>query len=180
MNKLPELGALVLACTALLTPSAAAQWKDWDYDLDQEKKPWSEMQTQLPPYPKPENLLKFDTGSNIGHDFFLDTASLSVGADKAVRYTLVVKTSGGATNVSFEGVRCEDRQYRVYAFGHANAQWSRARNAGWREIVVREVNGHHNVLYRKYLCSQTRIREAQSVKEIVASIKRGGQLAPGE
>ena len=38
---------------------AAAQWKDWDYDLDQEKKPWDEMHTQLPPYPKAENLLRY-------------------------------------------------------------------------------------------------------------------------
>ena len=75
---------------------ASAQWKDWDYDLDQEKKPWEELQAQLPPYPKNENLLKFDTGSNTSNSYFVDATSVSVGEDHVVRYTLVVKTSGGA------------------------------------------------------------------------------------
>ena len=152
---------------------AAAQWKDWDYELDLEKKPWEELQTQLPPYPKPENLLKFEMGSNTSNSFLIDTASLSVSEDGVVRYTLVIKTSGGATNVSFEGLRCDSRQLRVYAFGHPNSQWSRARNAGWRPIEYREVNGHHNTLYRDYLCTQTRKKEAVSVKQIIATLKNG-------
>lgn len=164
----------------MLTPLCGhAQWKDWDYELDQEKKPWEELQMQLPPYPKPENLLKFDMGANTSNSFFVDTASLTIGDDKVVRYTLVIKTAGGATNVSFEGMRCDGRQVRVYAFGHANSQWSRARNAGWREILQRDVNGHHNVLYREFLCTQARNREASNVREIIAALKRGGPRIPG-
>jgi len=163
----------MLALTVQLTCPAAAQWKDWDYDLDQEKKPWSEMQMQLPLYPKPDNLLKFDLGSNTSNQFYINAASISVGEDKVVRYTLVVKTGGGATNVSFEGIRCETAELRVYAFGHANAQWSRARDGNWRPIVYREVNGHHNTLYRSFMCTQTRNREAGNVKGIIAALKRG-------
>lgn len=163
----------MLVCAVLLTLPAAAQWKDWDYDLDQEKKPWEEMQTQLPSYPKPENLLKFDPGSNTNNSYFVDGASVSVGEDKVVRYTLVVKTGGGATNVSFEGIRCDAAQVRVYAFGHANAQWSRARDISWWPIVYREVNGHHNTLYRDYVCTQTRVREAAPLRNILAALKRG-------
>ena len=48
----------------LSTPLAQAQWKDWDYDLDQEVKPWVELQEQLPAYPKEENLLEFSSGVN--------------------------------------------------------------------------------------------------------------------
>ena len=164
--------AASILALALAMP-AAAQWKDWDYDLDQEKKPWAELQTQLPTYPKPENLMKFDPGANTSHTYFVDAASVSVGEDKVVRYTLVVKTGGGATNVSFVGIRCDSAQLRVYAFGHANAQWSRARDISWRPIVYREVNGHHNTLYRNYMCTQTRNREAANPKGILAALKRG-------
>ena len=156
---------------------ASAQWKDWDYDLDQEKKPWEELQAQLPPYPKNENLLKFDAGSNTSNSYFVDATSVSVGEDHVVRYTLVVKTSGGATNVSFEGIHCDKGRLRVYAFGHTNSQWSRARDTSWRPIVYREVNGHHNVLYREYMCTRSRNSEPLAVKQIVATLKSGPRPA---
>ena len=166
-----------MICTGLLVLPAAAQWKDWDYDLDQEKKPWEELQAQLPSYPKAENLLKFDMGSNTANSYFVDAASLSVGDDKVVRYTLVIKTAGGATNVSFEGIRCDAAQLRVYAFGHANAQWSRVRDISWRAIVYREVNGHHNALHRNFMCTQTRNREPANLKDIIAALKRGEPIS---
>jgi CNP1-like family len=168
--------AFWIVAWALLALPAAAQWKDWDYELDQEKKSWEELQAQLPPYPKAENLLKFDLGANSSNNYFVDAASLSVGEDKVVRYTLVVKTSGGATNVSFEGIRCDKGQLRIYAFGRTNSFWSRARDSSWRPIVYREVNGHHNVLYRDYMCTRARNSEPESVKQIIATLKRGPQL----
>ena len=162
-----------LVCGLLMAWCALAQWKDWDYELEQEKKPWEELQTKLPPYPKPENWLKFEIGANTANSFFIDAASLSVGDDGVVRYTVVIKTSGGATNVSFEGLRCDSRQLRVYAFGHPNAQWSRARNAGWREIEPRVVNGHHYVLFRDYFCTAANRKDTASVKQIIATLKSG-------
>lgn len=154
---------------------AAAQWKDWDYQLDQEKKPWSELQQQLPPYPKPENLIKFDIGTNSANQFFIDAPSLSVGDDGVVRYTLMVKAGGGATNVSFEGLRCETRQVRVYAFGHPGNQWSRARDQEWREVRPREINGYHQALLRDYFCTQTVYSKPAPYKlqDILGTLKRG-------
>lgn len=182
MNKILLHRALTIAGAAIVLSvsfTASAQWKDWDYDLDQEKKPWAELQTQLPPYPKPENLLRFDTGTNTSNQYFVDAASISIGEDKVVRYSLVVRTGGGATNVSFEGIRCDAAQLRVYAFGHPGTQWSRARDVNWRAIEYREVNGHHNTLFRNFMCTQSRNREAANLRDIVAALKRGGPSVPG-
>ena len=164
---------LALLSGLLMTLPAAAQWKDWDYELDQEKKPWDELQTKLPPYPKPENLLKFDMGSNTSHSYFVDAASISVGDDGVVRYTLMIKAAGGATNVSFEGIRCDTRQVRVYAFGHPSNQWSRARNAGWRDIEAREINGYHYALHRDYYCWTSSRKETAPLKQIISTLKSG-------
>jgi len=164
-----------LAAAGLLSgaPPAAAQWKDWDYNLDQEKKPWEELQAQLPPYPKPEHLLKFDIGSNTSNTYYIDEKSLSVSEDGVVRYTLVIKTGGGATNVSFEGIRCDGRLVRVYAFGHPNNQWSRARNSDWRDIQPREINGYHYALLRDYYCWTSSRKAALTLPEILSNLKRG-------
>lgn len=162
--------ALVLLLAAV---PGAAQWKDWDYDLDQEKKPWEELQTQLPAYPKPENLLRFDLGSNTANRYYVDAASVSVGEDGVVRYTLVIRSGGGASNVSFEGIRCKSREVRVYAFGRPDSQWSRARNAGWRAIEPREVNGYHYALMRDYFCWTSSRTSTLPLKAILANLRHG-------
>jgi hypothetical protein len=167
------LHRVVAAAALLLAQPGAAQWKDWDYQLDQEKKPWDELQTQLPPYPKPENLLKFNIGSNTANSYFVDAASVSVSEDGVVRYTLVIKTGGGATNVSFEGIRCDGRAVRVYAFGHPNSQWSRARDSNWRDIQPREINGYHYALHRDYYCWTSSRKAAFSLQQILTNLKSG-------
>jgi CNP1-like family len=166
-----RLAMLAGVCAGLLALPAASQWKDWDYDLDQEKKSWSELQAQIPPYPKAENLLKFDAGANTANSYFVDAASVSVGDDGVVRYTLMVKTGGGATNVSFEGIRCESRELKVYAFGRAGGEWSRARDPAWRRIESREINNHHLTLHREHFCPGR--RTIATVKQILHTLKYG-------
>ena len=159
----------------LLVAPVLAQWKDWDYELDQEKKPWDELQTQLPPYPKTGNLLKLDIGSNTANSYFVDAASVSVGEDGVVRYTLVIQAGGGASNVSFEGIRCDGRLVRVYAFGHPGNRWSRARNAGWRDIQPREINGYQYALHRDYFCWTSSRKATLTLPQIIANLKNGPQ-----
>lgn len=166
---------LWLAGWALITQPVMAQWKDWDYELDQEKKPWSELQVQLPSYPKPENLLKFELDGRSANSYYIDAVSISVGDDGVVRYTLFIKAGGGAVNVSFEGLRCESRQVRTYALGHQGGQWARARNTDWRDIQPRDINGYHHVLLRDYYCLASVISKPspRPVTEIVNTLKRG-------
>lgn len=141
-----------LVAALLLPVPAAAQWDGWDYDFDQEKKPWIELQAQIPPYPKPQNLIEFEAGAASPHRFYIDSESISVGGDGAVRYTLVMRTAGGATNVSFEGMRCETREQKYYATGRSDGSWARARNPQWRHIEFQEVNQQHWTLYSDFFC----------------------------
>ena len=162
--------ACILFALSVLAFPVHAQWAGWDYDFDREKKSWSELQAQLPPYPKSEELLQFDAGSATPHRFFIDPASLSIGEDQVVRYTIVVRTAGGATNVSFEGMRCETREQKTYAIGHGGDHtWSRARNPQWRRIEYHEVNRQYGVLYRDILCRGK--MPAPSVQQIVNVLK---------
>ncbi len=131
---------------------AAAQWRDWDADYDEEKKPWLEMQAQIPAYPNPENLVRVQTGSASPHQFFVDTQSISLSEDGVVRYTVVVKAAGGATNVTFEGMRCETREQKLYAIAHRDKSWVRARDPKWQRIVLKDLTPHHHTLYHDYFC----------------------------
>jgi len=169
-------GVLALFFFAALAAAIAhAQWGIWDSEFDENKKPWKEIEAKLPAYPKDGSLIAFDAGSASPHRFFLDAPSLSIGEDGIVRYTLVVKTAGGATNVTFEGIRCDMRQQKVYALGQANGAWTRARNPQWRRIEYQEVNRHHAVLFADYLCtgSGSSREPVKSVAEVTQRLKYG-------
>jgi hypothetical protein len=66
----------------------------------------------------------------------------------------VVRTSGGATNVSFEGINCKDLTWKHYATGRSDGTWvkSRATRIEWRPIENKPVNRHHAALRRDYFC----------------------------
>ncbi len=85
--------------------------------------------------------------------FFVDRASLSVGKDGVVRYTLVARSPLGAENVSFEGIRCREGTYRVYAFGRSDGRWTE-RATGWRRIEPKSVQRWHSALWREFFCPQ--------------------------
>ena len=142
----------VLAAFATFGAVAQEQWSKWDVDFDEDKKPWKEIEAKIPSYPKPENLLSFEVGKTGGHRYFIDALSLTLGEDGVVRYVLVVKASGGATNVTFEGIRCEMRQQKFYAIGQANGNWTRARNPQWRQIGAQD-GSQHGTLINEYFCA---------------------------
>lgn len=142
----------ILPVLLLCLPLAAhAEWGDLDFEFEQDK-PWVEVAAKLPSYPKGENLIPFNVSSATRNKFFVDAESISVGADKVVRYTVVVEAAGGAKNVSFEGLRCESGERRLYAYGHPDGSWSRARNAGWEDIKFRSLLSYHKALYEDHFC----------------------------
>jgi hypothetical protein len=150
---------------------APAQWRLFDSEFDEDKKPWSEIEAQLPPPPKPENLIAFDAGGATPHRFYIDAAALSVGEDGIVRYTMVVKTAGGATNVSFEGIRCATQEQKLYAVGRGDGKWIRARDTQWRRVEYKDLNRHHGVLYSDFFCPERHVRMV-TAKQILEALKR--------
>jgi len=117
---------------------------------------WAEAEVELPAFPQPGNLREFYVSGATTHKFAIDATTLSVGKDGVVRYVLVVQTSGGATNTSFEGIRCESGEFKIYATGHPDGQWARVRQnprqSEWRRIENKPVNRHHAALARELFC----------------------------
>jgi len=151
------LKRLVACVGALLAAGAAAQSPLLPKDNPgfEEEAPWQEQREVEPPaFPRQENLLEYYVGPATTNTYFIDASTLSVGSDGIVRYVLVVLTSGGATNVSFEGINCKDLTWKHYATGHGNGTWvkSRAARAEWRPIENKPVNRHHASLSRDLFC----------------------------
>jgi hypothetical protein len=151
MPGMKNVPVLLLLLPLLTIQAAYAEWGEFEHDFEQDK-PWEEVAAQLPAYPKAENLLPFTVSSATRNQHFVDAASISVGTDKVIRYTVVIEAAGGAKNVSFEGLRCDSGERRLYAYGHPDGSWSKARNAGWEAIKFRSLLSYQKALYEDYFC----------------------------
>lgn len=146
-------------------------------DKYEEEKVWIEGETVVPAFPKPEDLIGIVVSATTRNRFFVDAGSIAVGKDGVVRYTLVVNAEQGATNISHEGIRCETRQRRLYAVGHANGTWVSARSSRWIDIGGATTNRQHAVLASEFLCpGGVALRSAE---EGVTALRRGGHLEVG-
>jgi len=128
---------------------------------------------KLPAYPKAENLIPFNVSSATRNKHFIDAESVSVGEDRVIRYTVVIEAAGGATNVSFEGMRCEAGERRLYAYGHPDGTWSKARNAVWEGIKFRSLLSYHKALFEDHFCPDgIRVKDG---KEAVRNLRRAAR-----
>ena len=158
-------GVFIFATAARAQQSAPLN-KDFD------EKPWEEQKQQLPDYPKESNLKQIDIGPITSFRFFVDMESVNVGTDGVVRFTLTARSASGASNVSFEGLRCKTQEKKIYALGRANGNWVAAKNRNWIVLERQNVNPVYTVLYEDFFCPEGNI--VSSTLEAVESLKNGG------
>jgi hypothetical protein len=113
---------------------------------------WAERPLQLPSLPEERNLAAFPVSPAATARFLVDTSSLSFGDDGVWRFTLVIRTGGGAENISYEGIRCETSEKRLYATARGGGEWVPARNVNWSRIAESSLNRYHAALAKDYLC----------------------------
>lgn len=157
----------LVAASGLAVSSALADEDDY-----QPPRLWQEGEVQLPPAPSREGLLPLYVSAATANKFFIDGASLSVGTDGVIRYVIVVETPGGARNVTFEGMRCETRERRIYAFGRQDGSWSKARKDEWIRIQDAYANRQHAALFLEYFCPLG--NSVHSAAEARDALVRGG------
>ena len=143
-----------LILVPLLLGSAFAQYSPTPrfHHYEGDDSPWKEIDTELPVFPADESLVEIYVSQVATNKFFIDASTLNVGTDGVVRYALVVRTSGGAQNITYEGIRCKESLWKLYATGHRDGTWSRARISEWRSIENKPVNRHHAALWREFFC----------------------------
>lgn len=141
-------------------------------DHEEVSKPPAENKLELPSLPRESDLVEFYPLAAVGsHRYFVDTRTLVVGQDRIVRYAIVIRTTGGAVNMAYEGIHCQTREHRLYAVGYPGKGWVQARQSQWEPIQRGRINDHHSFLYSEYFCHEGPIPVAKSA--IVSALKRG-------
>lgn len=118
---------------------------------------WQEAPIQLPAIPSDVDLLPFADSAASTHRFAVDAKSLTLGQDGVVRYTLVGVSPSGARNISYEGIRCQTYERKIYASGRSDGSWSAARNGRWSPIRGLGMNRQQASLAQDYFCNNTTV-----------------------
>lgn len=162
-----RVALLVLVCILLLTACASKPFKD-EFESD---KPWVEQLTQLPVYPDVRNLLAFNAGSVTSNQYLVDTTSIKIGEDGVIRFTLVVKSSANAMNVSYEGIRCATSERKLYALGRDDKTWAQPRVSEWQKLdFVRQFYAQRE-LAKNIFCPHQQI--VSNTEEAIQALKAG-------
>ena len=131
-----------------------------------------EAQAQLPEYPKPQNFLPLRVSATTPFEFYVDAKSVGVRNDGVVQYSLIAKSADGTLNVSFEGMHCTERKFRIYAFGRPDNTWSEARSSPWQAMPSDSRNAQRAILYSDFFCPARRIIDTP--EEGVQALRSGG------
>lgn len=143
--------------------------------FEEEIKPeWKERELALPSWPVAADLIPVEVSAAATTTFFVDGKSLSLADDGIVRYILVARAAGGAENISYEGIRCETAERKLYAIGRGKGEWGLPRNVAWQRIVDNAFNRQHAVLAKDFFCPPGSILPTRD--EILQSLRKASQL----
>jgi len=163
---------LPLFLLAAATAAPAQVKSDWEREYEERLKN-AEEQAVPPPALDRKRLVELQltlAATPTEFRYYVDAGSLSVGADRIVRYVLVARSPGATDNVTFEGVRCASGEYRVYAVGRPDGSWG-GRPSEWRPIK-RDARLAQNALARRYFCPSR--RAVETAQEGVHALRAGG------
>ena len=129
---------------------------DGEEDVDRYKEvpgsEWKEDALVMPPYPQADDLIEVDLSlPEFPFTLFIDAKSLSIGKDRVIRYTAVLRSRNGVENVSYEGIRCKHSKVQRYAYG-SGGQFHPVRNRDWRFIRKDGQDRFRTELVDYYLC----------------------------
>ncbi len=159
------------ACGGSSGPGVKGQQRGMPEDIGGvlEEKEFREIEVALPPYPDEPGLLEFQPRRNSENRFYIDRNSISIGSDRVVRFSVVIKSASDALNTSYEGMRCKTSEYKVYAYGAENGEWMKARDSQWRWIERADANFRFT-LYKDYFCDIEAIA-GRNEKDLIANLK---------
>ena len=138
---------------------------------------WRESVIDLPPLSPKSSFSQYQTRSQTGFNFYVDVSSIKFTADGVVRMSLLAISPKGSENITYEGFRCETREYKLYALSWTfDANWMPAKGTKWRVISSTSPNSYRGDLLEYYICNGAMTLEESRLN---ALLKKGKMNWPG-
>jgi hypothetical protein len=136
---------------------------------------WQENEVALPGPIQRSQLIPFDMSTRTELQFSVDASSISLGTDRVLRYVLVARSSSGAENILYEGLRCETSEARNYARWNPSEQrWvPYSGSAPWRPLSgVAASLPAARLAYLAFCESRT---PTEPMERLLDDLRRGGR-----
>ncbi|MCW8929276.1 MAG: CNP1-like family protein [Gammaproteobacteria bacterium] len=137
---------------------------------------WKETESNLPEYPQESDLLEVaGPPAYRNYQYLIDEKNLNVGKDGVVRYSLVIRSPGGADNVMFDGIHCIQNQIKNYAYGSTdmdgNKKFTLKQTTEWKSFRPSGVTAYGKIFATNYFCNHDGI--VLTRHEIIQNMKYG-------
>lgn len=144
-------------------------------ESDGEAAPDPNAEIEFPPLPErstSSNWIEVSVRGYQYNSYAIDPASITIGKDKIVRYSLLVRSAGGVDNVTFEGARCGTSEWKLYAVGRPDGSWAMTPSPAWRGIRDKADKDVHRGLITDYVCDRDQV-VPRNVEFVVRRVKSG-------
>ena len=106
----------------------------------------------LPSWPSEQHLVGVNLSLvDFPYTLLIDEQSFSVGKDRIIRYTAILRSAGGVDNIAYEGISCNRSQVQRYAYG-SRGQFRPVRKPEWRFVRKKGQDRYRNELIESYFC----------------------------
>ena len=136
-----------------------------------EEPEWTESSVIPPTAFNTEALQPFEVMRDSALSYGIDPGSLIVGEDGVVRFVMVARSSSGALNVLYQGIRCATAETKTYARLSDKGSWNTSPNAAWQELSFRGPTRPAMMLARQGVCDGKAVMGPP--QKILSALKTG-------
>jgi hypothetical protein len=172
---------LGIAQSVLAQPDLERKASERGFLSDPEDK-WSESdQIKYPEAPREPNLARLDPELiRDRYKYFIDRASVTMGSDRVLRYTVVIEPPDGARNVFYEGIRCATSEFKTYAYATNTGKFRPLAAQKWRKLKTTAPYDYRRLLAERYVCNSEgwALDEEQVQKRLAQGDPASARLRP--
>ena len=157
-----------LACVLLLAAGqATAQLRDADPD-------WRESEVPAPPDFDASRVILLDMPRHMSVKLGVDPGSLRITSDGIVRYVMVAQSPSGTVNATYEGIRCQTAEVKVYARYTSSKVWNMVSNPEWKSLRDNQPSPHALAFARQGACDgrSTVMNTTQAIVDKLKTVER--------
>lgn len=134
--------------------------------------PWQEAAITPPSSFSTDQLQTFEVSQGAALSYGIDPKTLRVDEDGVVRYVLVARSSSGALNALYQGVRCQTAEVKTYGRWNNNAStWNTNTKEEWQPLLFSGASRPAMMLARAGICDGRTINGSPA--KILQTIKQG-------
>lgn len=170
-------GMILILCAGISHAAPTDRYEELTGEADELEfrgEDWRESEVQIPGLPSDSDWvqLHMDTLPERQH-LYLARGTVKVDdKDYVTRYWMLVRSTSGGYNASFEGTRCSTEEYIIYAYGQegGNPQVREVDTPLWQKISRTTKFNYRRELAMDYLCAGTTPKTPQQVIQSVKGL----------